>query len=123
MLKPPNTERRSEKSRQAILTAAIELRTGQGYGRVTMEAIASRAGVSKKTIYRWRPPKGAVALEAVDDVALTSAAFPDTRRYRGRPADPDGRSGRHPDLTGPVLVGLIAESQHDWQLADDMTSG
>jgi AcrR family transcriptional regulator len=48
----PNALRRSQRSHRAILDAALDLCAEQGYGNVTVEAIAARAGVSKKTIYR-----------------------------------------------------------------------
>ncbi|MER7583291.1 TetR/AcrR family transcriptional regulator [Kitasatospora sp. NPDC097691] len=56
--------RRSERSRTAVLTAAAELVAEIGYGKLTIEAIAARAGVGKQTIYRWWPSKGAVVFDA-----------------------------------------------------------
>lgn len=60
----PDPARRSERSRQAVLTAARELVSELGYAKVTIEAIAARAGVGKQTIYRWWPSKGAVVFDA-----------------------------------------------------------
>jgi AcrR family transcriptional regulator len=60
----PDESRRSEKSQRAILKATLELVREVGYGGVTIEEIASLAGVGKQTIYRWWPSKGAVLLEA-----------------------------------------------------------
>jgi AcrR family transcriptional regulator len=74
----PNPERRSERARQAILRAALELCTEQGFVKMTMEGVAKRAGVGKQTIYRWWPSKAAVLEEAVNDAAADSADFPDT---------------------------------------------
>ncbi|WP_182906897.1 TetR/AcrR family transcriptional regulator [Microbispora sp. H13382] len=82
MVKQPNPARRSERSRQAILTAARELVHEVGYAKLSIEAIAARAGVGKQTIYRWWPSKGAVVLDAF--LALSEAgpersmALPDT---------------------------------------------
>ncbi|GAA4394263.1 TetR/AcrR family transcriptional regulator [Actinomadura sp. NPDC048032] len=59
----PDPARRSERSRQAVLAAARELVSEVGYPKVTIEAIAARAGVGKQTIYRWWPSKGAVVFE------------------------------------------------------------
>lgn len=59
----PDPARRSERSRHAILTAAAELVHEVGYRKLTIEAIAARAGVGKQTIYRWWPSKGAVVLD------------------------------------------------------------
>ena len=67
----PDPTRRNERSRRAILAAAISLISELGYDRVAIEAIAKRAGVGKQTIYRWWPSKGAVALEALDDSLAT----------------------------------------------------
>ncbi|MEV0647541.1 TetR/AcrR family transcriptional regulator [Phytomonospora sp. NPDC050363] len=57
--------RRSERSRQAILSAATELVAEVGFPKLTIEAIAARAGVGKQTIYRWWPSKGAVVFDAM----------------------------------------------------------
>ncbi|MEU6711400.1 TetR/AcrR family transcriptional regulator [Nonomuraea sp. NPDC046802] len=82
MVKQPNPTRRSERSRQAILTATRELISEIGYAKLTIEAIAARAGVGKQTIYRWWPSKGAVVFDAF--LALSevgpesSTALPDT---------------------------------------------
>ena len=62
--KPPNPARRNERSRQAILTATADLLGEAGYTKLTVEAIAARAGVGKQTIYRWWPDKGALVLDA-----------------------------------------------------------
>ncbi|WP_329425220.1 TetR/AcrR family transcriptional regulator [Streptosporangium sp. NBC_01495] len=63
-MKTSNPARRSEQSRQAILSAAFDLVAESGYARLTIEAIAARAGVGKQTIYRWWPSKGAVLVDA-----------------------------------------------------------
>ncbi|MFD7453215.1 TetR/AcrR family transcriptional regulator [Kitasatospora sp. NPDC059827] len=60
----PDPARRSERSRAAVLAAATELIAEIGYGKLTIEAIAARAGVGKQTIYRWWPSKGAVVFDA-----------------------------------------------------------
>ncbi|MBP0455570.1 MULTISPECIES: TetR/AcrR family transcriptional regulator [unclassified Kitasatospora] len=77
----PDPARRSERSRKAVLTAAAELVAEVGFGKLTIEAIAARAGVGKQTIYRWWPSKGAVvfdAFQAANEDASGSLALPDT---------------------------------------------
>jgi AcrR family transcriptional regulator len=60
----PDSSRRNESSRRAILTAAFELVGEVGYAKLSIEGIAARAGVGKQTIYRWWPSKGAVLFDA-----------------------------------------------------------
>jgi AcrR family transcriptional regulator len=117
----PNPLRRDEASRRAILDAALRLCAEVGYRHVTIEAIAARAGVSKTTVYRWWPSKGAVMLEAVDDAASVGAEHPNTG---------DVAADLREQLTaviGPLtptktsaVAGLIAEGLHDEELANDL---
>ncbi|MFJ9694706.1 TetR/AcrR family transcriptional regulator [Kitasatospora sp. NPDC101183] len=78
--RPPDPARRSERSRAAVLAAALELVTETGYAKLTVEAIAARAGVGKQTIYRWWPSKGAVVFDAflATNERDGSLALPDT---------------------------------------------
>ena len=46
---------RLERTRRAVLEAALDLLTEHGYGEVTIEAVAARSGVAKSTIYRHWP--------------------------------------------------------------------
>lgn len=73
----PDRPRRSERSRRATLDAALALVAEQPYARVTVEAIAARAGVSKATVYRWWPSKGAIVVEALaeQNAADPAAAY------------------------------------------------
>jgi AcrR family transcriptional regulator len=76
----PDPARRSESSRRAILTAALDLVGEVGYAKLSIEGIAARAGVGKQTIYRWWPSKGAVLFDAF--LALSEG-------QDGQPALPD----------------------------------
>ncbi|WP_431979905.1 TetR/AcrR family transcriptional regulator [Streptomyces qinglanensis] len=79
--KHPDVSRRSAHSRTAILRASVELVGEVGYPRLTIEAIAARAGVGKQTIYRWWPSKAAVLLDAFTDLVHTEehgGGLPDT---------------------------------------------
>jgi AcrR family transcriptional regulator len=69
---------RSEQSRLAILDASISLIEELGYDKLSIEAIARRAGVGKQTIYRWWPSVGAVVLEAATHSLDPVVVFPDT---------------------------------------------
>ena len=48
---------RIERTRMAVLAAAVAELADRGYGAVTIEAVAARAGVAKSTIYRHWPDK------------------------------------------------------------------
>jgi AcrR family transcriptional regulator len=48
---------RIERSRAVILEAAVQELAEAGYGGVTIESVAARAGVGKSTIYRHWPDK------------------------------------------------------------------
>ncbi|MGN6722938.1 MAG: TetR/AcrR family transcriptional regulator [Marmoricola sp.] len=69
---------RSERARLAILDAAADLLAEGGLGSATIEAIAARAGVSKVTIYRWWPSRGAVAVDAFFHRHEATIQFEDT---------------------------------------------
>jgi AcrR family transcriptional regulator len=71
---------RSETTRLAILEAAAALTTELGYDHVTIDAIASRAGAGKQTIYRWWPAKSMVVADAVIEglLRLPALDLPDT---------------------------------------------
>lgn len=56
---------RSEAARIAILDATSRLFAMRGYDHLTMEGVAAEAGVSKQTIYRWWPSKGALVSDCL----------------------------------------------------------
>jgi AcrR family transcriptional regulator len=87
----------------------------QGYARLSIEAIAARAGVGKQTIYRWWPSKGAVLLEALDREASVAAAFPDTGDLVAdmRATIEDVVRFQSDPSFGPAFAALIAEAQQD----------
>jgi AcrR family transcriptional regulator len=60
-----NRHGRSEQARMAVLEAADDLLAERGFGGVTIEGIAARAGVAKQTIYRWWDSKADILFEAL----------------------------------------------------------
>ncbi|MGC5343222.1 TetR/AcrR family transcriptional regulator [Streptomyces sp. DT24] len=120
MITSPSSLRRSERSRRATLDAALELCAEKGYGRLTVEAIAARAGVSKKTIYRWWPSKGAVILEAFTEALVGATPFVDTGDIA---ADLRTHLASAVNLIslppfGPAYAGILSEAAHDRTLAE-----
>lgn len=79
----PDPSRRSQASRRAILTAALDLVGEVGYAKLSIEGIAAAAGVGKQTIYRWWPSKGSLLFDAFltladDGQDDATAGLPDT---------------------------------------------
>ncbi len=74
--------RRSRSAHDNILAATYALLQEIGFGRLTIEGIAARAGVGKATIYRWWPTKAAVAIEAFLTAIAPALAFPHTDSAR-----------------------------------------
>ena len=69
---------RSIEAKTAILKATLQLLERKPLRKVTADAIAKRAGVSKATIYKWWPNKTLVALEAYLTGMTERVAAPDT---------------------------------------------
>jgi len=73
---------RSPEADAAILIATRELLTEVGYDRLTIEAVALRAGVSKATIYRRYTGKRPLVSAALDQLRR-AVELPDTGSLRG----------------------------------------
>jgi AcrR family transcriptional regulator len=112
--------RRSERSHKAIIRATQELLVERGYPKLTIEAVAARAGVGKQTIYRWWPSRAALVLEAY--LAGSDAVSPPPESGAVREdiraliawlaavlAEPTG---------GRVVAGLVGDLQQDPDLAE-----
>lgn len=61
---------RSETARRAILDATAHLFTTRGYDHLSIEGVATQAGVGKQTIYRWWPSKSALVAECLHEGLL-----------------------------------------------------
>jgi AcrR family transcriptional regulator len=117
----PTGDRRSERSKHAILEATRELLAEEGgVGALTIEAVAARSGVAKTTIYRrWRD-KWELALDAAMIDMLTTFDDPidvgDTRKELTTFVNSAVRTmGSEP--FGRALQGLASEVATDPQLA------
>ena len=119
-LATPRGRRRSARSHRAILAATQELLVDRPYRELTIEGIATRAGVGKQTIYRWWPSKAALVLEAylagadaIAPPAEQAHVHDDVRALLGWLiavlAEPTG---------GRVVAGLVGDLQHDAVLAE-----
>ncbi|MEU6558540.1 TetR/AcrR family transcriptional regulator [Nocardia nova] len=109
--------------RADAVAAAGALLLESGMGAFTIEAVAEKAGVSKTTLYKWWPSKGALALDGYFHAVESTLAFPDsgdieadlitqlhafvhllTRTRAGRVmAELIGRAQTDPDLSAALL--------------------
>lgn len=111
---------RSEKTRQAILTASYDLLLLNGFQSITVEGIAERAGVSKATIYKWWPNKAAVVLDGFFAATESMLEVPDTGSAKEDLLLQAGNLAAF--LTSPkgkVITELIAEGQSDENVAEE----
>ena len=105
---------RDPEARRRIVDATRELLSAHGARQVTINQIATAAGVGKQTIYRWWPSKTAIALDALEEMfdaenplPETGSAVGDLRLQMRRVAT----SFRSP--IGAIVSDLIAEAQGD----------
>jgi AcrR family transcriptional regulator len=68
---------RSARSHQAMLQATLELLAKVGFEAMSIEAIASRAGVGKTTIYRRYSSKAELVADAIESIR-EEIVIPDT---------------------------------------------
>ncbi len=68
---------RDAETEQRILEAALRLLAGDGYSRMSLDAVAAEAGVSKPTIYRRWSSKADLATAALRTIQLAEPR-PDT---------------------------------------------
>lgn len=70
MAHPRSGPVRSEAVRRSVLEAAAAIFQERGYDHLTIEGIASRAGVGKQTIYRWWSSKSDIVAECLLEGSL-----------------------------------------------------
>lgn len=110
---------RSEKTKIDILTASYDLLIENGFGAVTVEKIAEKAGVSKATIYKWWPNKAAVVIDGFLNATTVKLPIPDTGSIIN---DMFIQVSNFVEFLmskkGNVITEIIAEGQFDQNLAD-----
>jgi AcrR family transcriptional regulator len=110
---------RSTRAHAAILAAAGELMLEGGMTAASMEAIAHRAGVSKATIYRWWPSRGAVALEGFLEQTRDSIEIPEGLSTQEALRFQVGALIEllQGPTCGPLMRALIGQAQSDAEIA------
>jgi len=121
----PSMDRRSERAHRAVLEAAAALFEDVGYARLTIDAVAARARVSKATVYRWWPNKAAVLMEAFLVAIERDVAFPDSGSVRTDLVEQAASLAQvlGERRLGMMVVALLGEAQNDDDLAQAFRGG
>ncbi|RFU88360.1 TetR/AcrR family transcriptional regulator [Streptomyces triticagri] len=111
--------RPSDEVRADVLHTVGEILLDEGLADFTIERVARQSGVSKTTIYKWWPSRGALALDGYFHKVETTLAFPDTDDIR---ADLTTQLHAFGHLVGDTPAGrllaeLIGAAQTDPELA------
>nr|AXL05560.1 TetR family transcriptional regulator [uncultured bacterium] len=80
--RPGRGRRPAAEVRAAVLTAAGRILLRDGVRAVTFDRVATEAGASKTTLYKWWPSPGALAAEAYFVQSRPVLEFPDTGDVR-----------------------------------------
>jgi AcrR family transcriptional regulator len=123
--RPSRGGRPRDPSRDGVIRAAIlHLLAQVGYGALTMDAVASEAGVGKATIYRrWRTKQDLV-VDTISDLNRDVAMAPDTGSLEG-----DLRQMLRSMVsvitgpTGAATLSLLSTVPHQPALADAFRNG
>jgi AcrR family transcriptional regulator len=109
---------RDEDARKRILKAASDLLESVGFGGVTVEAIAERAGASKATVYRWWPNKASVVTEAFRHSVSPDFPFAETGSLCGDIKEQLRKFSRFlVGRKGRLLTAFLLAAQSDTELA------
>lgn len=109
-----------------ILDATLAVLAEQGYDRMTIDAVASRAGMARATVYRRWPTKADLILEAVGAMSRADVDvehLPDTGTLRGdmtamiRTFDDDQQQVRI-----QAMAGLLTLTSSDPRLVEAATN-
>ncbi|WP_030381961.1 MULTISPECIES: TetR/AcrR family transcriptional regulator [unclassified Streptomyces] len=111
--------RPAQEVRTGVLRAAADLLLNEGIKAVTFDRVATAAGSSKMTLYKWWPSAGALAAEAFFAHSEQQLEFPDTGDIR---ADLTSQLRAFVRLvtrgsTGTAIAGLIGVAQTDPELS------
>ncbi|MGX4653188.1 TetR/AcrR family transcriptional regulator [Micromonospora sp. SCSIO 07396] len=111
------TRRRGEELERAILHAAAEELRESGYGGMTMDRVAARAGTNKNAIYRRWPHRAALGIAAYRHLSDAALPNPDTGTLRGDALEMLRQANRTwSSPHGTVLRGLLAAAADDPEL-------
>jgi AcrR family transcriptional regulator len=109
----PRDPRRDEAIRDAVLTLLADV----GYERMSVDAIATAAGVSKPTIYRRWPGKHALVADAIRFHPHMRATAPDTGSLRDDLLAAVRQSADQQLESAHLIAGLVGRTRESEELA------
>ncbi|GAB1644753.1 TetR/AcrR family transcriptional regulator [Krasilnikovia sp. MM14-A1259] len=106
----------------AIRNAVMKELAEVGYGRLSIEAVARRAGVGKTAIYRRWSNKLEMVLEIVSDVAERAVPLPDTGTFAGdlRLLLMIASKALQHRMASQIIPDLMAEAARNPQIAETL---
>lgn len=115
---------RSLRAKRAVLNAARALVEKGGYEAVTIEAVASRSGAAKTTIYRWWPNRTALVVDLLVQMAAIEVPPPAGRDPLGALRTELRRTAEVADAPlGRLMMSLLGEAQNDPDLRSALLDG
>ena len=123
--KPVETRgrKRSSEAEKAVLDAAYDLLSREGLQATTVEAIASRAKVSKATIYKWWPNRASVIMSAFLREARGALPYPEEFEPENIVQRLQTMAMEFHGAVGSMIRALIAEGQSDPEIAQAFRDG
>ena len=106
---------------RVIMEATLELLAEGGYSKLSMEAVAHRAGVGKTTIYRRWPTKTALVVDALEQLSSANAV-PTEGSVRERLTALVAEMLRHlrAGRGARIMAALVGEIPRDPEVAEDV---
>jgi AcrR family transcriptional regulator len=115
---------RSDEARRAILKSTLQLLEKHGFHELSIEGIASRAGVSKATVYRWWPHKAELVFEAFLSVIEPELYFEHDLPVREALREQMTRLSRiFSGRIGSVLASVIGAGQSEPEMLEAFRRG
>jgi AcrR family transcriptional regulator len=102
------------------MTAFFEELAAVGYGKLSLDAVAKRAGAGKAAIYRRWSGKQAMAVALVSEVAIAAIDIPDTGTLYGdvRQFLVNACAALEHPLVSAIVPDLLAEANRTPELAE-----
>lgn len=121
--KRPQGRPRSQAAETAVLDAAYHLLSEKGLKKVTVEAIAAQAKVSKATIYKWWSGRAAVLMSAFLREARHALPYPKELSKEEIERCLLAMSRQFQGPIGKMMAAIVAEGQISEDFANKFGAG